>query len=119
MDETQVPRSRQPNEKFCRDCGALIHLNAEICPKCGVRQMDVPLPTAVTQVLTSRSKNTAGLLGVLLGGLGAHKFYLGKPFQGLLYLVMCWTFIPAIIGFIEGLNYLFMSDKTFAARYPG
>jgi TM2 domain-containing membrane protein YozV len=59
----------------------------------------------------------AGVLALLLGGLGVHKFYLGKGFQGLMYLLFCWTFIPALIGLVEGLNYLLMSEKTFFERY--
>ncbi|EFL92339.1 TM2 domain-containing hypothetical protein [Candidatus Regiella insecticola LSR1] len=35
------------------------------------------------------------------GGIGAHKFYLGKIGQGFLYLLFFWTLIPAIIAFIE------------------
>ena len=43
------------------------------------------------------------LFAMFLGGLGAHKFYSGKTFKGVLYLVFCWTFIPAFIAFIEGI----------------
>lgn len=32
------------NQMFCRECGAVIAKNAEICPQCGVRQMDGPKP---------------------------------------------------------------------------
>ncbi len=64
-----------------------------------------------------RSKGTAGVLGILLGDFGAHKFYLGEPGLGILYLVFCWTLIPGLIGFIEGLIYLTMSDQDFANRY--
>jgi TM2 domain-containing membrane protein YozV len=51
----------------------------------------------------SRRKNptTAVILALLLGGLGAHKFYLGQTGLGILYLVFCWTYIPAVVGFIE------------------
>ena len=28
-----------------------------------------------------------------------------------------WVFVPAILGFIDGLNFIFMSDKTFRTRY--
>jgi TM2 domain-containing membrane protein YozV len=67
-----------------------------------------------------KNKTTAGILALLLGGLGAHKFYLGRVFQGLLYLVFCWTFIPAIIALIEGIGYLTMNDADFNVRYnPG
>ncbi|MDR2637478.1 MAG: zinc-ribbon domain-containing protein, partial [Zoogloeaceae bacterium] len=30
------------DEKFCSECGAIIKAKAEICPKCGVRQMAKP-----------------------------------------------------------------------------
>jgi TM2 domain-containing membrane protein YozV len=53
----------------------------------------------------------------LLGGLGIHKFYLGRIGQGILYLIFFWTFIPAVVGFIEGIIYLTMSDQEFEAKY--
>ena len=43
------------------------------------------------------------LFAFFLGGLGAHKFYSGRIGMGILYLVFCWTFIPAIIAFIEAI----------------
>lgn len=64
-----------------------------------------------------KSKLVAGLLAIFLGGLGAHKFYLGKPIQGLLYLLFCWTFIPGFIAFVEGIVYLASSDDSFARKY--
>jgi TM2 domain-containing membrane protein YozV len=64
-----------------------------------------------------KNKMTAGLLAILLGGLGAHKFYLDQPGLGILYLLFCWTFIPAIIGLVEGITYLTMSDQDFNAKY--
>ena len=67
-----------------------------------------------------KDKTTAGVLALLLGGLGAHKFYLGRGLQGVLYLVFCWTFIPAIIALIEGIGYLVMNETDFNLRYnPG
>jgi ribosomal protein L40E len=42
MDAPQAaesPPAKAPNQKFCSDCGALIFLRAEICPKCGCRQI--------------------------------------------------------------------------------
>ena len=64
-----------------------------------------------------KSKTTAGVLGILLGGVGAHKFYLGKPGKGVLYLLFCWTGIPGIIGLIEGIQYLTKTDEDFQAKY--
>ena len=63
-----------------------------------------------------KSRVTAGILGILLGGLGVHMFYLGKVGLGLVYLLLCWTFIPGIIGLIQGIIYLTQDDATFAAK---
>lgn len=41
-------------------------------------------------------------LAIILGwNLGAHKFYLGKPLQGLLHIVFVWTGIPVILTIID------------------
>jgi len=68
-------------------------------------------------VATLKSKVVAGVLAILLGGLGIHKFYLGKLGQGVLYLLFSWTGIPSIIGLIEGILYLFKSDEEFNRQY--
>jgi TM2 domain-containing membrane protein YozV len=68
-------------------------------------------------VPSGRNRVVAALLALLLGGFGIHKFYLGKIGQGILYLLFCWTFIPTIIGWIEGVIYLTRSDEEFAAEY--
>lgn len=47
-------------------------------------------------------KVIAGVLALLFGGIGLHKFYLGRMKQGIIFLLLSWTAIPAIIGFIEG-----------------
>ncbi len=66
---------------------------------------------------SSKNKVVAGLLAIFLGGFGIHKFYLGKIGQGILYLIFCWTFIPAVIGFFEGIIYLATSDENFESKY--
>lgn len=106
------------DEKFCSECGAVISAKAEICPKCGVRQMSPPQNLARTSP-NGRSRLAAGLFAIFLGGLGVHKFYLGRVGWGVVYLLFCWTFIPAIIGFIEGIIYLVMSDQDFDRKYGG
>ena len=55
----------------------------------------------------------AGILAIVLGGLGIHKFYLGKYGKGLLYVAFCWTFIPAVIGVMQGVHYLTESQEQF------
>ncbi len=64
-----------------------------------------------------KSRTTAALLAIFLGGLGAHKFYLGKTLLGIVYLVFVWTCIPAIIGGIEGILFLLSSDTEFNRKY--
>jgi len=96
-------------EIYCRDCGSVIQSRAEICPKCGVRQRMVPAG--------NRSRSSAAILAIFLGGLGVHKFYLGQTAAGIVYLLFCWTFVPAFIGFIEGIVYLSTSDAAFNAKY--
>lgn len=51
-----------------------------------------------------KNPSTAVLLALFLGGLGVHKFYMGQTGLGILYLLFCWTYIPAIVGFIEALT---------------
>ncbi len=65
----------------------------------------------------TKSKVAAGLLGIFLGGFGVHKFYLGRWGWGIIYLLLCWTYVPAIIGFIEGIVYLVSSDENFARKH--
>ena len=100
------------NQKFCSGCGTVIHKSAPSCPKCGAPQADVQ-----NAVSGRKSRVTAVVLALLIGGLGAHKFYLGRIGWGILYLLFCWTFIPAIVGFVETIVYLTMSEEKFAAKY--
>ena len=64
-----------------------------------------------------KSKVAAGILGIFLGGLGIHKFYLGRVGSGIVYLLFCWTYIPSIVGFIEGICYLCSSDDAFQRKF--
>jgi len=64
-----------------------------------------------------KSKIAAGLLGIFLGGFGIHKFYLGRIGWGIVYLLFCWTYIPGIIGFIEGIVYLASNEDNFHRKY--
>jgi TM2 domain-containing membrane protein YozV len=65
----------------------------------------------------TKSRATAAFLAYALGGLGAHKFYLGKSLSGALYLVFCWTFVPVLVAFVEGTIYVAMGDDAFRRQY--
>ena len=110
------PVQKAIDEKFCQECGAVIKAKAEICPKCGVRQISTSSGLGGVAP-NGKSKIAAGIFAILLGGFGIHKFYLGRVGQGILYLIFCWTFIPAFVGFVEGIIYITMSDETFIQKY--
>jgi len=61
----------------------------------------------------------AGVLAVLLGGLGIHRFILGDAVGGILRIVI--TFVTcglgSLIGLIEGIIYLTKSDAEFVQTY--
>jgi TM2 domain-containing membrane protein YozV/ribosomal protein L40E len=106
------------DEKFCSECGEIIKARAEICPKCGVRQMDRPITVNLGQTASNgKSRIAAVLLAFFLGGFGIHKFYLGQIGLGILYLVFFWTFIPSVVAFIEFILLLAMSDEKFDRKY--
>ena len=77
----------------------------------------VQQPQQAPVIQCTKSKSTACVLAFLLGSIGIHKFYLGKVWQGLLYLFFCWTWIPMIVGIIEGFVYLGMSENEFCQKY--
>lgn len=52
-------------------------------------------------------------LCLFLGGLGVHKFYAGKWFQGLLYVAFCWTWIPVILSLIDLLVAMFKTPNQY------
>ncbi len=64
-------------------------------------------------------KLMAGLLGILLGGFGAHRFVLGDTKGGLIRfgitVVTCGA--GSFIGLIEGIIYLTKSDEDFDRIY--
>ncbi|WP_040214780.1 TM2 domain-containing protein [Clostridium polynesiense] len=80
---------------FCHNCGNTTEGNAAICTNCGVELKKVG----------GKSKMVAGILGLLLGGLGVHRFYLGYMGIGILQLVLTFVTcgISSIWGFIEGI----------------
>lgn len=67
----------------------------------------------------------AGILGIFLGFLGIHKFYMRDYGAGiamfLIGFLLSWTFIMplvvAIVGFVQGIGYLFESDKDWRKRF--
>ena len=65
----------------------------------------------------AEKKIVAGILGILLGSFGIHKFYLGYTKEGIIQLILGFFCIGSIIGLIEGIIYLTKSDEAFVATY--
>jgi TM2 domain-containing membrane protein YozV len=103
---------------YCRNCGTELPDGTEFCSNCGVNpatgQTQVP-PTQPFQTegtippgYQQKSKMVAGLLGIFLGGLGVHQFYLGNNQAGVIRIVVSVVTcgIGSIWGFIEGIMIL-------------
>lgn len=102
---------------MCPECKESVSNQAFSCPKCGY-PINQPSSGTVTEInVRKKSRSTAIFLSLILGGIGAHKFYVDKPGAGLLYLLFCWTFIPVIFGLVEALQYLSMSEEVFQEKY--
>lgn len=73
-----------------------------------------------------KSRVTAAVLALLFGGLGVHKFYMGKKRAGWIMLAMQLLGMASIgqlawivwtIAIVEAVIYFTQSDEEFAARY--
>lgn len=74
---------------YCSKCGKEIDDEALICPHCGcgtVNYVRDQAKASAQRQLTQKKRSTALLLCIFLGGLGAHRFYVGKIWTGLLWL---------------------------------
>lgn len=113
---------------FCSYCGSKLDDKASFCPNCGAKierteqsqTAETPSPAANNQELSDKSKLAAGLLGILLGGLGIHNFYLGFTGKGVAQLLLSLlsfgllSWISGIWGLIEGIMILVDSNPKDA-----
>jgi TM2 domain-containing membrane protein YozV len=104
-------------KKFCPNCGTATQPAQVVCTKCGTTL------AAAAGGGGAKSKVVAGLLGILLGSLGIHKFYLGYTKEGVIMLVVSVVTcgfaagIVGIIGLVEGIMYLTKTDEDFEKTY--
>ncbi len=71
---------------YCKNCGMLSSENATFCSNCGTRLKGAYDPYSYDQV-SNRDWLITLLFCVLLGYLGAHRFYTGKIGTGILMLI--------------------------------
>ena len=73
-----------------------------------------------TEVLGAENKKlVAGVVAILIGSLGIHKFILGYSKEGIIQIVATFVTcgVAGIIPFIEGIIYLTKSDEEFYNTY--
>ncbi len=102
---------------FCKNCGNKVDEKAVVCVKCGISLIE-------KNTESNKSKVAAGLLGIFLGYLGIHNFYLGFTGKAVTQLLMsvlsCGILAPisALWGLIEGILLLTGSIKVDAKGNP-
>ena len=106
MEAQKPPRLKSADEKYCQHCGELNKQDAKTCSRCGL------------QVGKKLSKAVLLLITFFTGGIGGHKFYVGKTMQGILYLVFFWTSIPGFIALVEFVIYAFTKENDLQDKYP-
>lgn len=99
--------------KFCTNCGNELNENIKFCTNCG-QEINKEIKETVVNTTNNplKSKIAAGLLGIFLGGLGVHNFYLGYTnkavAQLLITILSCGalSMVSSIWGLIEGIMIL-------------
>lgn len=112
----------RPAVLHCTTCGQAMriapqHMQTEVaCPHCGhhfqpheLAAQQIPLagvpldPGSVTMGLSWRNRWVAGILGLVLGAFGVHRFYLGYIGIGVIQIIVtCTTGIGLLWGVVEG-----------------
>ncbi|MBW4561225.1 MAG: NINE protein [Mojavia pulchra JT2-VF2] len=71
-------------------------------------------------MLTKRKSRSVAAVLAFAGTLtvsGLHKFYLGQPLWGILYVLLSWTPIPKVASAIEGVWYLAQDEEAFDRNF--
>lgn len=125
----------------CPRCSAQNSSLNTTCMTCGSALPIAPMPMQQVnpggpKPAGADKKVLAGIMGIVLGGLGIHKFVLGYQQEGIimlsanlvsiiLFMISCGFLFPlmfvsmavGVIGLIEGIMYLTKSDEEFVQTY--
>ena len=92
-------------------------------PETPDQQVTQDAPPAGGPAAGADKKMMCGILGILIGALGIHKFVLGYQKEGLIMLLVtvltCGIggMVMGIIGLVEGIMYLTKTDEEFVNTY--
>lgn len=83
---------------FCKNCGKEISDGTKFCPECGATQEASVVGSPSTEKDNSnqtancsqKSRTVTALFAFFLGGLGIHRFYVGKTGTGILQILLTW-----------------------------
>lgn len=105
------------NSYKCAYCGQ--YIKSENAPQVPPPPRPTPPPASPTQnsSVDKKSRTVAIILAFFLGGLGIHKFYLRQVGWGLLYLVLCWSYISLVASIVDIIILAVMSDEEFDRKY--
>jgi TM2 domain-containing membrane protein YozV len=112
---------------FCKQCGAQMPDDSTACARCGaavdpsqaLQRVGQPVRSLASLDPTAKSKLTAGLLGIFLGGFGVHRFYLGYTKLGVIQLVVSILTcgFGGLWGLVEGI--LIVAGSTITTDASG
>jgi TM2 domain-containing membrane protein YozV len=120
--------------RYCTKCGAINDDTAQYCSNCqavltpvstGYQPLQSVNPNALTdwKSMGADKKLVAGILAILVGSLGVHKFVLGYTTEGVIMLLVtvltCGIagVVMSVVGIVEGIMYLTKSDEEFVRTY--
>lgn len=118
--------------RYCTKCGAVNDETAQYCSTCqaplsqvsGYQPMQAVNQGAPGMMMDWKAmgadkKIVAGILAIVLGWSGIHKFILGYTTEGIIQLVigLLTCGLSHILGIVEGIIYLTKSDEEFVRTY--
>jgi TM2 domain-containing membrane protein YozV len=126
--------------RYCTKCGAVNDDTATFCVSCQSPLSPVSGPVSGYQPMQSVNQSgsgamtdwkakgadkkvLAGVLAIVVGAFGIHKFVLGYTTEGVIMLLVTvltcgiLAIVPSVIGIVEGIMYLTKSDEEFVTTY--
>jgi TM2 domain-containing membrane protein YozV/RNA polymerase subunit RPABC4/transcription elongation factor Spt4 len=87
--------------KVCGICGASLNRNDEFCSHCGSVSKPVSFNAEPTLEYSPKNRLVGGLLGLFLGSIGVHNFYLGHIKKGVAKIILTVISFVFIIGAVS------------------